>query len=276
MIARLLLILSAAMDYGIRGKTAIVTGGSEGIGKGIAGVLAGEGARVAVCARSRELLQESAREIAEKTGSETLAVAADVEKSDDVARVVKTVMDRFGGVDIVVNGAANFNDGSLFEVADENYLHHFNVKFLGYVRFAREVVPYMKEQHWGRIINLAGGAARIARPGSFSAGAINMAVLNFTKHLAQEVAPFGITVNSIHPGGARTRRREIAFDREIRTRGITRAQAEREHVARIPIGRYIEPEDAGHAAAFFCSVQASAVTGQVLSMDGGSMQNVLI
>jgi NAD(P)-dependent dehydrogenase (short-subunit alcohol dehydrogenase family) len=264
------------MDYGIRGKAAIVTGGSEGIGRGIATALAGEGVRVAICARNSELLEQTAREIAARTGVETLAVPADVGKPEDVARVVKTAADRFGGIDIVVNGAANFKDGSLLELADENYLHHFNVKFLGYVRFAREAVPYMKEKRWGRVVNLAGGAARIARPKTFSSGAINMAVLNFTKHLAQELAPFGITVNSIHPGGARTRRREIAFQREMESRGITREEAEREHIARIPIGRYIEPEDAGHAAAFFCSQQASAVTGQVLSMDGGSMQNVLI
>src|SRR5581483_1095031 len=185
-------------------------------------------------------------------------------------------VDKFGGVDILVNGAASFKDGSFSEVTEESLTAHFNTKLLGYFRFATAAVPYMKERRWGRVINLAGGAARIARPATFSAGAINMAVLNFSKHLAQELAPFGITVNTIHPGGARTRRREIGYEREIRARGITREEAEREHISRIPIGRMIEPEDAAHAALFFASTQASAVTGQVLSMDGGSMQGVLV
>jgi NAD(P)-dependent dehydrogenase (short-subunit alcohol dehydrogenase family) len=264
------------MDLQIRGKAAIVTGGSEGIGKGIACALASEGVRVAICSRGADLLGRAAQEIRDKTGGEVLPVAGDVSSGEDVKRVVSTAVDAFGSMDILCNGAANFRDGSFMELADEDYLHHFDTKFLGYVRFAREIVPFMKANHWGRIVNLAGGAARISRPMTFSSGAINMAILNLTKHMSHELAPYGITVNSIHPGGARTRRREIAFERDMAARGITREQAEQEHLKRIPIGRHIEPADAAHAALFFISNQAGAVTGQVLSMDGGSMPNVLI
>jgi 3-oxoacyl-[acyl-carrier protein] reductase/bacilysin biosynthesis oxidoreductase BacG len=264
------------MNLGLRGRTAIVTGGSQGLGKAVALALAGEGVRVVTCARGEALLREAAREIRDATGSEVLPVVADMGRSDDVHRLVQTTVETFGCVDILVNGASNFRSGTLMDLTDEDWLNAFNIKFLGYVRTSREAVPHMRAGGWGRIVNLAGGAARQAEIPGLSSGAINIALTNLTKKLSDEVAQFGITVNAIHPGMARTQRREDAYRRAMQQRGITRAEAEQAAVERIPIGRLIEPDEVAAAVLYFASNQAAAVTGQVLAVDGGMARGIYI
>lgn len=258
------------MDLGIGGKIAIVTGGSRGIGKATATALAGEGAKVAICGREREALDTAAKEIGAQTGGEVLAVQADVSQLDDVKRFVAETLQRFGRVDILVNNAASFRSAPFMELEDQDWLNHYNVKFLGTVRCVREVIPTMKANRWGRIINMGGGAARQADIKGYSSGAVNTAIANFTKKIADEVAPFGITANTIHPGGAMTRRRDISYERTMQERGITREEADREHLSRIPIGRHIQSEDIAYTVLFLASDKASAITGQVLSVDGGT------
>src|SRR6266571_3761890 len=204
------------MDLGIRGKAAIVTGGSQGIGKATARALAEEGVRVAICARTEETLNQTSREIQTETGVDVLPVRADVSLLEDVQQMVARTLDTFGRVDILVNSAASFRSAPLMELADEDWLNHYNVKFVGYVRFIREVLPSMKANRWGRIVNLGGGASRQLDIGGYSSGAVNTAIVNLTAKLAHEVAPFGITANAIHPGGAMTQRRDLAFERAMR------------------------------------------------------------
>ena len=262
------------MDLGLRGRAAIVTGGSQGIGRAVARALAEEGVRVAICARTEDTLNQTAREIRAETGVEVLPVRADVGVLGDVQRMVATTLDAFGRVDILVNNAASFRSAPLMELADEDWLNHYNVKFVGDVRCVRAVLPSMKANRWGRIINVGGGASRQVDMGGYSSGAVNTAVVNFTAKLAHEVAPFGITANAIHPGDTMTRRRVLAFERDMRERGLSREEFEREHLAHIPIGRRIQPEDIAYAVLCFASEKASAVTGQVISVDGGAARGI--
>ncbi|MBI2988385.1 MAG: SDR family oxidoreductase [Deltaproteobacteria bacterium] len=262
------------MDLGISGRTAIVTGGSQGIGKAVARCLASEGVRVAICARRLELLNETASEIHAQVGNEVLPVQADMSNTDDVKRLVAAALNAFGRIDILVNNAASFRSAPLLELRDEDWLDHFNVKLLGYVRSVREVVPHMKKNRWGRIINLAGGAARQVSHTGYSSGAVNSAIANFTKRLADEVASFNITANTIHPGATRTGRREGAYARAMMEKGITLEEAKREISKRVPIGRLIEPEDIACAVLFMASDCASAITGQVLAVDGGATRGI--
>jgi 3-oxoacyl-[acyl-carrier protein] reductase len=258
------------MDLGIGDKVALVTGGSRGIGKATAIALAKEGARVAICGRDREVLEAAGKEIAAAAGGEVLPVQADVSQLDDVKRMVSDTLRTFGRVDILVNNAASFRSAPFMELKDEDWLNHYDVKFLGAVRCVREVLPSMKENQWGRIICMGGGASRQVDIKGYSSGAVNTAMANFTKKLSDDVAPFGITANLLHPGGAMTQRRDIAFERAIRERGITREEAAREHLARIPIGRTIQSDDIAYAVLFLVSAHAGAITGQVLSVDGGT------
>ena len=256
------------MEIGISGKVAIVTGGSEGIGKAIATQLAAEGVRTVIAARKVENLKRAAAEIASATKGEVLPVQADVANLDAVKKLVAGAVSAFGGVDILVNNAAGSGSGALSELTDEDWLRHLDVKLIGYVRCAREVIPHMKQKNWGRIVNIGGEAAR--GKGGYASGAANSAVVNFSKKLSDEVAAYGITVNAIHPGTTRTQRREHAAARK----GVTLDELVREQIKRIPIGRLIEPEEIAYTVLYLVSAKAAAVTGQVLGVDGGSTRGI--
>jgi NAD(P)-dependent dehydrogenase (short-subunit alcohol dehydrogenase family) len=256
------------MDLGIRGKVAIVTGGSQGIGKAVALQLAGEGVRTVICARSLQNLKQAANEIVNATKGEVLPLQCDVSDQSAVNKLVDATVAGFGGVDILVNNAAGVGSGAFMELTDESWLHHLDVKLIGYVRCARSVLPHMKHNRWGRIVNIGGEAAR--GNGGYVSGAANSAVVNFTKKLSDDLAAFGITVNAIHPGSTRTQRREHAATRK----GITLDELLKEQIERIPIGRLIEPDDVASAVLFLVSAKASAITGQVLGVDGGSTRGV--
>ena len=256
------------MEIGISGKVAIVTGGSQGIGKAIATQLAAEGVRTVIAARKVENLKRAAAEIASATKGEVLPVQADVANLDAVKKLVAGAVSAFGGVDILVNNAAGSGSGALSELTDEDWLRHLDVKLIGYVRCAREVIPHMKQKNWGRIVNIGGEAARGS--GGYASGAANSAVVNFSKKLSDEVAAYGITVNAIHPGTTRTQRREHAAARK----GVTLDELVREQIKRIPIGRLIEPEEIAYTVLYLVSAKAAAVTGQVLGVDGGSTRGI--
>lgn len=256
------------MDLGIGGKIAIVTGGSQGIGKAVAAGLAAEGVRTVICARNFANLKQAAAEIVSATKGEVLPLQADVTSLDQVKKLVADAVGAFGGVDILVNNAAGSGSGPFVELTDEDWLHHFNVKLVGYVRCAREVMPHMKQKRWGRIVNIGGEAAR--GNGGYASGATNSAVVNFTKKLSDELAEFSITVNAIHPGSTRTQRREHAAARK----GITLDELVQEQIKRIPIGRLIEPEEIASTVLYFVSTRAAAITGQVLGVDGGSTRGI--
>jgi 3-oxoacyl-[acyl-carrier protein] reductase len=256
------------MDLGITGKVAIVTGGSQGIGKAIATQLAAEGVRTVISARNIENLKQAAAGITSATKGEVLPLPADVTHLDQVKKLVADTVSAFGGVDILVNNAAGSGSGAFVELTDDDWLHHFNVKLVGYVRCAREAMPHMQRKRWGRIVNIGGEAARGS--GGYASGAANSAVVNFTKKLSDELAAFGITVNAVHPGSTRTQRREHAAARK----GVTLDELVKEQIKRIPIGRLIEPEDIASTVLFLVSAKAAAITGQVLGVDGGSTRGI--
>lgn len=258
------------MDLGLQGKVVLITGGSQGIGRATAVAFAREGARVAICARGKEALEQAAAEVA-AAGGEVLAEPADVNMLADIERFVALAAERFGGVDVLVNNAVSFVLGGVDELPDEAWQHHFNVKLLAFVRCARTALPHLRRAGSGRIINIAGMAAR---SGGGTAGAINAAIVNFSKGLADEVAGDGILVNTIHPGATRTHRHEIVMERRMRLEGISREEAERRSVAAIPIGRVIEPDDVANLIVYFASQQASAITGQTIAVDGGAGRGV--
>jgi NAD(P)-dependent dehydrogenase (short-subunit alcohol dehydrogenase family) len=261
-------LYEGTMDLGISGKVAIVTGGSQGIGKAIATQLAAEGVLTVIAARNLAALQQVAAEIEGISKGEVLPVQADVTDVSAVKKLVANTVGTFGGVDILVNNAAGSGSGALSELTDKDWLHHLDVKLVGYVRCAREVIPHMKRKGWGRIVNIGGEAAR--GNGGYASGAANSAVVNFSKKLSDEVAAFGITVNAIHPGSTRTRRREHAASRK----GITLDELVAEQIKRIPIGRLIEPDEIAYTVLYLASAKATAITGQVLGVDGGSTRGI--
>jgi NAD(P)-dependent dehydrogenase (short-subunit alcohol dehydrogenase family) len=261
------------MDLGLNGKVAVITGGSQGIGRATAVAFAREGARVAICARGEDALNEAAKAV-QNAGGEVLAEKADVTVPADIERFIGGAAQRFGAINVLVNNAVSFAVAGFGELPDEAWQHHFNVKLLGYVRCARAALPHLRTAGGGHIINVAGIAARhITGPG-MTAGAINAAIVNFTKSLADQVAAAGILVNAVHPGATRTHRHELIIERMIKDHGITREEAEERSRSAIPIGRLIEPEDIADLIVFLSSARATAITGQTIAVEGGATRGV--
>src|SRR5918911_5709944 len=194
------------MDLELAGKTAIVTGGSRGIGKAVARELAAEGVDVAVVARSGEALKASAAELAEATGQRIVPIVADTGSDQSVKAMVEQAAQAFGHLDILVNCAAQPGGQApppkLAEITDDAFYSDVNVKVMGYLRCAREVAPHMISQGWGRIISISGLAAR--QTGSTIGSIRNVSVVALTKNLADELGPHGINVTVVHPGLTRT------------------------------------------------------------------------
>ena len=262
------------MHLGLQGKVALVTGGSMGIGKTTALALAKEGAQLAICARGLEVLQKTAGEIQAATGSRVLPVRADMSSLRDIEHLVATTAQELGGIDILINNAVNSVPGTFLELSDEAWLNHINVKIMGYVRCAREVIPHMRHRGGGRIINVGGMAARQVGHLTNSNGVTNASVANITKNLSDQVAPDNILVNCIHPGTTRTPRQTMLLERRARDLGGNMEAAEREAVQQIPIGRMVEPEDIADLILFLVSERASAITGQVIAVDGGAARGI--
>ena len=171
------------MNLELTGKTALVTGGSQGIGRAIAFGLAAEGARVAICARDKSRLEQTAQEVRAKTSAEVLVVPGDLSRLDEVDRVAATVKERFGRIDILINNAGAIRGGDFLKIPDEQWAGDWSLKILGYVRMARAVFPIMQAHGGGRIVNVVGAAARNPTPGYLPGGIANSGLINFSKGL---------------------------------------------------------------------------------------------
>lgn len=261
------------MDLGLRGRVALVTGGSKGIGRAIAEGLACEGVNLALCARDAAAL-DSATNGLRRLGIDALGVQADVTRPDDIARFVTSASQHFNRVDILVNNAVTSTQNTFDALSDEEFRHHIDVKLMGYVRCAREVLPYLRKNGWGRIINIAGMTARIVTEYRMTNGVVNSAVTNFTKHLSEQVGRDGITVNAIHPGYTWTPRLEGMLERLVDLEKVPLEEVRARRVKEIPIGRFIEAKDLANLAVFLCSEAAGAITGQAIAVDGGSGRSI--
>jgi NAD(P)-dependent dehydrogenase (short-subunit alcohol dehydrogenase family) len=270
------------MDLGLEGKHAIVTGGSQGIGKAIAKVLAAEGVDVAIVARRREPLEAAAREIAAQSGRRIVALPADVTSREQVEAMVAQAADQLGGLHILVNsgsapGGSARATGPIETVVDEELLNDFNVKYVGALRCARAVIPHLKARGWGRIINISGTNARTA--GNLSGGARNASLVHLTKTLAVQIGRSGITVNCIHPGITRTERTPSLMAARAAELGVTPEEAERRAYAPDSprgnaIGRMVDASEVAYVAAFLASDKAWAINGELVVATGGAGQAV--
>lgn len=262
------------MDLELKGKTALVTGASRGIGLAIARGLAAEGARVAMVARSGAGLGEAADAIARQAGVETLAIAGDLSRLEEVERVARTAHERWGRLDILVNNAGAIRGGGFLAIPDAQWAGDWELKLLGYIRMCRAVFPIMTAQGGGRIVNVVGAAARNPMPGYLVGGAANAALVNFTKGLADLGAASGILVTAVSPAATRTERWDQLMVQQAQGSGRSvedvRAEAERAY----PLGRIARPEDIADLVCFLASARASFVTGICITVDGGATRGV--
>jgi NAD(P)-dependent dehydrogenase (short-subunit alcohol dehydrogenase family) len=263
------------MDLELAGKTAIVTGGSRGIGKAIARELAGEGVDVALVARSVEPLERSAIELAEATGRRIFAIVADTGNDESVKAMVDQAAAALGRIDILVNCAAQPGGQApppkLADITGEAFYADVNVKVMGYLRCAREAAPHMIENGWGRIISISGLAAR--GTGSTIGSIRNVAVVAMTKNLADELGPRGINVTVVHPGLTRTEKTADVIAARAERQGVTQAEAEKRMVNNL-VGRWIDATDIAHVVTFLASPKSVAINGDVIAAGGGIPGNI--
>src|SRR5438093_8346315 len=266
------------MDLGLRGKHAIVTGGSLGIGKAIARELAREGVDVAIVARTKAQLEAAARELAGETGQLVMSLVADVSSKEQVDDMVAQAVRQLGGLHILVNsgsppGGSATATGAMETIVDEDLLHDFNVKYVGALRCARAAIPHLKQQGWGRIINISGTNARNA--GNLSGGARNGSLVHFTKTLAVQLGRYGITVNCIHPGTTRTERTPRLLAARAAELRIPLDEVEKRDFAyESPRGnsicRMVDAAEIAYLAVFLASDRAWAVSGELVVATGGA------
>jgi 3-oxoacyl-[acyl-carrier protein] reductase len=263
------------MDLGIKGRRAIVTGGSSGIGYETARLFLEEGARVLISGRNAEKLEKARRELADKTGGEVYAIQADMTKEADIKRMVDTAKEKLGGVDILVNNAGTMYSGRFAVLNDDEMKNQLDTKLFGFRRAIRLVYPMMKAQKWGRIVNTIGGAGKEPDPYMFGSGMTNAALLNLTKSLSTEFGEDNVLVNAICPGWVDTnlwRKNAGGLSKELGAK--SEDEARRLAARKNSVNRFGKPEELANATVFLCSERASYITGVSLNMDGGRLKSL--
>ena len=257
------------MDLGIEGRVAIVTGSSRGIGRAVAERLCREGANVVLCARSQDSLAEAKRALEVLGRGKILAVEADL--TDPVAggRVVEAAAAAWGRIDILVNNAGAARGIPFDELTQELWLENLQLKLFGYLRMARLVLPHLRRNGWGRIVNVAGLAGLQPGPTSMPIGLNNAGVLNVMKALADGEATHNILVTTVCPGSILTERQTRLLQDLARTKGISLEVAQSEATSAIPLRRMGRPEEVADVVSFLASERASYITGSVVIVDGG-------
>ncbi len=264
------------MELGIKGKTVLVTGGSKGIGRATARAMAAEGARVMICSRSAPALEAAAGAIRSETGQVVETVAADLSRLDGVESAAAAALQRFGRLDILVNNAGAIKGGDFFAIPDEEWMTGWSLKLLGYVRMARTILPQMRAQGGGRIVNVVGMAARNPATSYMMGGAANAALINFTKALADLGAPSNILVTAVSPGPVKTDRWDSLQRQQAAAAGKDIEAFVKEQNRGFPLGRIALPEEVADLVCFLASDRASFLTGIAITVDGGMSRGVYL
>jgi 3-oxoacyl-[acyl-carrier protein] reductase len=262
------------MDLGIKGKVALVAAASRGLGKAVALELSREGVKVAICARHREPLDRARTEIEAETGGEVVALQADVTKEEQRVGLIKSVTELLGGVDILVNNAGGPPAGPMAAFSTSDYEEAVRLNLLSTISLTYQVIPHMKEQQWGRIVNITSVSAKQPINTLILSNTSRAGVLGFSKSISEQLAPFGITVNAVCPGYTRTERVEgLAQAFEAAGKGSP-GDFYRNVEATIPMGRMAEPVEFAQVVTFLASEAASYVTGVALQIDGGYVKGL--
>ncbi len=244
------------MDLGIAGRTALVSGASSGIGRGIAIALAAEGVRVAIAARRRNLLEEVAGEIAAGGGAQPVVIECDFMQEGAPAAMARAALDHLGSVEILVNNAGGSRKFGL-DTSEAQWNEAMTLNFTRQRQLTHQLLGQMMARNWGRIVNITGKSEPEGINGAFAAKA---AMHSWAKGLSREVGKFGITVNSIPPG-------RIISEQILRNYTPEYRQWQSEH--EIPVGEYGQPEDIANLVCFLASPRARYITGAVIPVDGG-------
>lgn len=256
------------MDLGLQGRNVLITGGSMGIGKACARLFSREGASVAMAARTAETLEDAAKEIAGETGGQVVWFPGDMTLQADVEHVVKQTMDSLGSVDILVACAGSSPGGMIEDLTEEEWDSSLNLKFMGYVRAMRAVLPHMRERGSGAVVLVVGNDGLKPTYWETTAGAANAAGINVASSMAEQYGPHGIRVNTVNPGPVDTQRWDGLEKAMARDMGISQQEAHDFAVSSIPLGRIAEADEIANLVVFLASDRASFINGAHILIDG--------
>jgi NAD(P)-dependent dehydrogenase (short-subunit alcohol dehydrogenase family) len=257
------------VDLQLNGKTALITGGSEGIGRAIAMVLANEGVDIAICARRKEPLEAAANEISKATGRKVVPITADLTKDADAANFVKSAAQSLGRIDIMINNAGSAPGGVIETLSESDWEQALQLKFMGYVRCLRYALPIMVKQGHGRVVNLIGNDGVKPSYWEIAPGAANAAGQNLTRSLAGQYGRNGISFVAVNPGPVRTERWAGLVKAMSRDMKISYEEADTLAPSSIPMGRIAEASEVANLVAMMASPLTHYVNGTMIEIDGG-------
>jgi 3-oxoacyl-[acyl-carrier protein] reductase len=263
------------MDLGLNGRVAIVGGGSKGIGRATAQLLAGEGARVVIAARGREALAHASQAIRDATGADVIPVECDMSLEADIKRLVATTIERFGAIDVLVNNAGGPPLGRFEQHDDATWQRAFELNLMSVVRSVREALPHLARSDQGRVINITSTAVKEPIDGLILSNSVRLGTTGLAKTLSKELGPQGITVNNVAPGLTLTDRIRPIIESQAKAESRPFDEVAEERARRIPTGRIADAEDVAAMIVFLASKHARQITGQTIVVDGGATAAVM-
>ncbi len=260
------------MNLNLENKNAIVCASSQGLGKAAAIDLAKEGVNLAICSRDQEKIDKAKEEILQKTDHniKVIALKADLDSLKDIQIFLQEVEQSLGVIDILVNNTGGPPPSTFEQISDEDWQNAFNSTMMSAIRLSRAMIPKMKENGWGRIINISSVSVKTPVNGLFLSNSLRMGVLGWAKALADELAAYGITVNTVCPGYTKTERVEAILESQSSSSGLSKEEIEKTIADNIPMRRVGEAEDLAGLITFLASEKANYMTGLAVQVDGGS------
>lgn len=262
------------MNLELKNRVAIIGGSSKGLGKACAMQLAKEGAAVVLCARDIETLTRTADWIRAETSSNVFPIQTDLSKKEDIENVVDKTLKEFGRIDILVNNSGGPPIGSFFDFSEEQWKSAYESILLYVVRMIQRVVPQMKKNKWGRIINITSLLVKEPSENLVLSSVFRSGVVSLAKAISKTLMPYNITVNNICPGMFKTERAIELLQKQAKNSNQTTEEVERETVSKLPLGRYQDPKELGDFVAFLCSEKAKGISGTTIQIDGAISQSL--
>jgi len=258
------------MDLSIKGKNALVCASSQGLGRSAAVDLAKEGVNLAICSRNKDKINLVKEEIEQTSDVKVVAIEADLSSEKDISDLYQKAKKELNAIDILINNNGGPPPSTFEELTDEDWQRTFNSTMMSAIRLSKLVLPDMKKNKWGRIINISSVSVKTPVNGLFLSNSIRMGVLGWAKALSDEVAPHGITVNSVCPGTTKTERIEQILNAQSKSSGKDKSEIEESMANSIPMLRIGEASDLSALITFLASEKASYMTGLAVQVDGGS------